>query len=399
MPNTFFYKSFTCFYIPKAVRLHSTDTFAPLFHQTDNTMRLLAFLLFFQGFFACQQNPEMDRLSAADIAISSVATNRKGADNKQPAAANVVLKSMDGGQTWQDVSAGLPKDLGIGSVLANGDEVFLGTSDGLYRSSTDSNRPTWQKEVLLWSGVSNLIPGKAGPYICSVGTGSFQELPGTGVWMPMHNTLKDKTVNTILETPDGTFFVGCNSGIYKSADGRKTWKKVFEGSMVTSLVAADGVLVAGGSKGLLRSTDGGEHWSPVLTEDGSIRNTDFVDGRFVCISNNGGPWKEVEADPEGKSSKMRASSDGGKTWQRMDADLSLERFKDDMSERLAMTRGIYDIKQAGQYLFCSLDAGIFRSSDHGKTWKLVRAATGTKRFLLTVSGQVLYAVMVNGGGC
>lgn len=331
--------------------------------------------------------------------LSSVAKAQKGAESSQSAVTDVVFKSADGGQTWQDVSAGLPKEVQVGCVLASDHEVYLGTSEGLYRSGTDRARPIWQKEIFLWSGVSNLYPGKAGPYVCSFGNGFFQELPGTGVWMPMHNALKDKTVQTVLEAPDGTFFVGCNSGIYKSADGRKTWKKVYEGSMVTSLVAADGVLVGGGARGLLRSTDGGEHWFPVLTEDGSIRNTAFVDGRLVCISNGGGPWKEVVADPEGKSSKMRASSDGGTTWQRMDADLSLERFKDDMSERLAMTRGIYDIEQAGQYLFCSLDAGIFRSSDQGKTWTLVRAATGTKQFRLAVSGQVVYAVMVSGDGC
>ena len=393
-----FYKSFTSFYAKKAACARPAPTFVPLFHQPNKVMRILAFLLFFQAFFACQQGPEIDRSLEANLSFKSTPAGRQRHEKTQPLAADIIFKSVDGGQTWQDVSEGLPVDLKVSCVFANGDEVFLGSESGLYRSGIAPVDPLWEKEIFLWKSITDIFPGRAGPYACSYGDGFFQELAGTRIWMPMHNALKDTRVSAVLETPDGTIFVGCHSGIFKSTDGRKTWKQVFADGMVTSLVAAGEVLVGGGSQGLLRSTDGGEHWDWVLTEDGSIRKAGCIGDRFVSISNGGGPFKEVVADPEGKSSKLRASTDGGKTWQRMDQDLSLDRFKDDMSERLSMTRFIYDIEQAGKYLFCSVDAGIFRSSDQGNTWELVRPATGMKFFNLAVSGQVVYAV-TGAGGC
>lgn len=105
------------------------------------------------------------------------------------------------------------------------------------------------------------------PYAYSLQTGFFQNL-SKGVWLPAFSGLENQTVRTLLETPDGTVFVGCDNGIFKSADYGKTWKHVFEEGIVLNMVASDGVLLAGGQRGILRSTDGGEHWDWVLSEGG-----------------------------------------------------------------------------------------------------------------------------------
>ena len=311
-------------------------------------IHILAFLLFFQCLAACQQGPE----------------------KVWPSATNIVFQSVDGGQTWQDVSAGLPEGLEVGSVFAGGGEVFLGSESGLYRSTNPLAAGAW--EVSLDNKITDIFPGRAGPYACSYGSGFFQEMSGTGIWVPMHNTLKDKTIHTVLEAQDSTVFVCCDSGIFKSADSGKTWKQVFAEGMVMSLVAADGVLVGGGFRGVLRSTDGGEHWDWVLTEDGAALRTGLIDGGVAVITYDG--WTQ----------QLRTSADNGKTWQRIDG------------ERLPPVRFLCDIKQAGEYLFCSQDAGIFRSSDQGKTWELVFPSRGSKVFNLAVSGQLIFAVMLIG---
>jgi hypothetical protein len=53
--------------------------------------------------------------------------------------------------------------------------------------------------------------------------------------------------------------------------------------------------------------------------------------------------------------------------------------------------------QVGENLFCGHPAGIFRSSDKGKTWKLLLPAVENKVFHLSVSGNVIYAIPTNGG--
>ncbi|MFN0037037.1 MAG: WD40/YVTN/BNR-like repeat-containing protein [Saprospiraceae bacterium] len=349
-------------------------------------IRMLALLLFFQSFGACQQSQEKAQALEANVAFNSAGAEWLNLEKNLAPATNIVFRSADGGQTWQDVSAGLPKDLGVGRVFADGREIFLCAERALYHSSTGSAAPSWEKGVPFDMEISDIFPGRNGPYISIYQTGFFKEIPGTGVLIPMHGALKDKTVRAILETPDGALFVGCESGLYKSADAGKSWKQVFAETGVSSLAEAEGVLICGTYDGLMRSTDGGEHWDSVLTEDGGAWKTSFFEGRFVAITQGPKSWQE------GPTNRLRSSADGGKTWQRMD-----EGFSSALVIYNKEPIGVInDIKQAGRYLICSCDAGIFRSSDWGKNWEPVFAQSGLKRLQLAVSGNVVYAVKVFG---
>lgn len=329
---------------------------------------------------------------AASIVVPSTA-EQQDSEKARPAAANIIFQSTDGGQTWQDVSAGLPEGFGVGRIFADGGEVFLASDSGLYHRSSLAVAPKWEKEFFLNEKITDVFPGLAGLYASSYRTGFFQELPGTGIWKPMHDALEDKTVRTVLETSNGNIFVGCESGIFKSTDGGSTWKQVFEEG-VNSFAASGDVLICGAYGGMLRSTDGGEHWDWVLTGAGGAYNTKLIGDRFVTITDGDKPWNEASSD--GLTNRLYASTDNGKTWQRMDEGISQIRLMDEMFDVYPPTRVINDIEQAGEYLFCSLNAGIFRSSDWGKTWELVRPSNGKKMINLAVSGQVIYAVVVVG---
>ena len=339
-------------------------------------IHILALLLFFQSLVACQQNQEEKQSLTASLAFLSISGSQQCSEKALPTAVNVIFQSVDGGQTWQDVSTGLPVYFEAGRVFADSNEIYLASEEGLYYRSTALVAPVWEKEAFLDEKVTDIFPGQSGLYVSSYRNGFFKGIPTTGIWTPMHNALEDKTVRAILETPNGAIFVGCESGIFKSSNGGNCWKQVFADEGVNSFAVSGDVLICGNYKGLLRSTDGGEHWDWVLT-DGSAFKTKRIEGGFITVANDGS-WQE------GKPNKLYTSTDAGKTWQSIDAGLPL-------------VRDIYDIAQAGKYLFCSTDAGISRSADGGKTWELVRARANEKEmFQLAVSGQMVFAVRVFG---
>ena len=102
---------------------------------------------------------------------------------------------------------------------------------------------------------------------------------------------------------------------------------------------------------------------------------EIIEGGFAAITYN----------TESETRRVRISSDGGKTWQAIDAGLPAQ-------------SSIASIKQVGEYFFCGHPDGIFRSSDKGKTWELLLPSIGKKVFNLSVSGNVIYAVP-RAGGC
>ena len=55
------------------------------------------------------------------------------------------------------------------------------------------------------------------------------------------------------------------------------------------------------------------------------------------------------------------------------------------------------ITQVGENFFCTHPDGIFRSSDKGKTWKLLLPSIKGKVFNLFISGNVIYAIPSKGG--
>ncbi len=318
---------------------------------------------------SCQQVQEQTLTD-----LTSTAAIGQGTEKAISEAANIVFQSTDGGQTWQDISAGLPEGLQPAAFLAAKDEIFLGTSNGVYRNSSASKTTKWEKEIFLWEPITTVSAGLDGMIAFSSNCRFSQRLNGTDIWVPIFTNFQGQSVRTVFTAKDGSAFIGCDNGIFKSADQGKMWKHVMQDGWAIQMVESDGVLLCTNEAGILRSTDGGEHWAVVLSEGGVGIAVEAIKGGFAAITYNTGS----------ETRRIRISTDGGKTWQPIDAGLPPSSL-------------ISSIKQVGDRFYCGHPKGIYRSDDKGKTWNLLLPTIGEKVFNLSISGKVIYAVLREGG--
>ncbi|MCC6460357.1 MAG: hypothetical protein IT260_07785 [Saprospiraceae bacterium] len=356
-------------------------------------IQILALFLAVQAFSACQPDQDLSQPLAASIDLPSKKAALPLADVAPLAPAGILFRSADGGSSWEDLSGGLTAGTDIWGIFAGNGQVYLGSGKGLFRSS-NAEAPVWEKIPLLNGPVNAVATGRTRLYASANGRGLFEQIPGLVGWNDISKTLAEKNIYTILENADGSLIVGGETGMYKSADGGKHWKQVFAGGLILDIVADKGTLMAGGWKGVQRSTDGGEHWENVLDKDILIKKTKALPGRFVAILGTEDTEKFI---PEGVTNRLLSSVDNGKTWQRLEqAPLPIQNNAS-MDMRLWQTKDIFDIVQAGEYLFCSFDTGVYRSPDQGISWERVFYAKGKSTYSLVVSGNSIYIIAGNDG--
>jgi photosystem II stability/assembly factor-like uncharacterized protein len=294
--------------------------------------------------------------------------------NNKPVAANIVLRSADGGKTWQDISEGLPENLQPVGFVEKNNVVYVRSGNAIFHSKTNSTAPFWEKETFP-DNYSEIADCKAGVFAFSYDGQFFQRKTGTNAWLPVYTNFPYKALRTVFETAGGVLFIGSDYGLFKSTDNGKNWKQVYSEGWVMKSVESNGVLLATSQRGIIRSTDAGETWNRVISEGGVGIAIEKIEGGFAAITYN----------TLSETRRVRTSYDGGKTWQAIDAGLPAS---------LSVT----SLVQVGEYFFCGHPTGIYRSADKGKTWKLMVPSVGKKVFDLFVSGNVIYA-MPKSGGC
>ena len=283
----------------------------------------------------------------AKAPVANVNRNKSG-------LVNIVFKSTDGGQTWQDISEGLPEIEQPVNFFAGESDLYLHVKNVIYRSKSNFETPVWAKENVpdpqsaSSSPSTSIAFNRSGIMAFNYKGQIYQKMPVAKTWLPIHTNFKKHSMRTIFETSDGAVFLGYDHGLYKSSDKGKNWKQVQNEGWVMNMVESEGVLIATGTKGIMRSTDNGEHWQWVISEGGVGIAVERIEGGFAAISYNTGT----------KSRRIRISLDSGKTWETID-------------EGLRPSSSISSIKQMGKYLICGHPDGIFRSSNMGKTWNRV----------------------------
>jgi photosystem II stability/assembly factor-like uncharacterized protein len=287
-----------------------------------------------------------------------------------------VYKSLNGGRTWTNMGLARsehigrilvdPRDPRVVYVAAEGPLWSAGGDRGLYK--TDDGGRTWTLalEISKDTGVTSAEFDPGNPDILYAA--AYQRRRSVAAFMGG----------------------GPESGIYKSEDAGRTWRKLTVGlpkgdvgkiglavSPLDPRVVYATVEAGPDEKGFYRSADRGESWEK----------------RSSYISGGTGPhyYQEIFADPNRfdrvyqMDPGLRVTDDGGRTWRRVP-----ERNKHGDNHAMAFVKG-----EPG-YILNGSDGGVYESHDEGATWRFFENLPVTQFYKLALDNDLPF-YNVHGG--
>ena len=234
-------------------------------------------------------------------------------------------------------------------------------------------------------------------YFGGVSGGVWKTVDSGQNWMPMSDKESFSSVGSIAvaESDPNVIYVGSGEacirgnithgdGVWKSTDGGKTWKNMglkdtqSIGRVIVDprnpnivLVAALGHAYGSNTeRGLFRSTDGGQNWEKVLYKDdktGAIdvefdpHNSSIVFAALWEVIRK--PWTLSSGGP---GSGLYKSTDGGKTWKRLEGN--------GLPGGILGRIGVSVSGADGNRVYALIEAtegGLYRSDDGGENWTYV----------------------------
>lgn len=242
---------------------------------------------------------------------------------------------------WVEMSNGIGS-IGIFSLATSGNNIFAGTSIGIF-VSTD-NGLSWTQTSLNNQDIRSMAVNGSHIYAGSYsGNGVYKSTDNGTTWS--QTTLNNKTIRS-LAVSGNDVYAGAwtpSIGLYKSTDNGTTWSQTSLNDQVIRALAVNGNYVFAGSgniptTGVYLSTDNGTSWSltPIHDYIGSLAISDnYV---FVGCGNNHGIYR---------------SSDYGGTWTYTPLNFVT----------------VYSIEINGNNIFAgTYNTGVYLSSDYGTTW-------------------------------
>jgi len=326
-------------------------------------------------------------------------------------------KTINNGLTWKPIFENQPA-LGIGDIAlapSNSDIIYVGTGEslkkprnftmpgtGVYRS--DNAGETWTHLGLddSWH-IGEIVVHPTNPdvvYVAVLGhfwstnknRGVFRSVNGGKSWEHVL-FVDDRTgANDIVISPTNPNILyasmwennpvinGKNSGVYKSIDGGKTWKKSDNGFPTDDGKGRIGLAVSqtnpdkvyafmdhrnkGEGKGaaeIYRSVDGGSSWKK--THDGELMFLSVVGWYFVDI------YVAPDNDDEifALGVRLAHSTDGGKTFSFIGGDVT--HLFPSIADPLHLDHcELWINPQNSNHLALGNDGGFYVSYDKGQTW-------------------------------
>jgi photosystem II stability/assembly factor-like uncharacterized protein len=300
-----------------------------------------------------------------------------------------VLKSMDGGASWEAVNSGL-RASSVRSIVIDpqnsrtlysviiGRGLFKTTDGGTIWNPANSGIPSGGNNV----GAPAIDPmnpvtlynvASDGPYKWGI----YKSTNGGLNWTELESKPNLSTVAVLAVDPHnpGVIFAGGWGGVSKSTDGGASWQGTEAPAPVVTKLAFDpndsGIIYAGTSSlwatpdspgmrdsRVLKSTDGGRTWTapPNFPQLGGT----FPDGVTDLAVDPQSPRTVYAAtsDWDGIAGALWKSTDGGTSWQNV--------WPYPFSYLSAVV-----VNQSAGVIYVASDNGLLQSSDGGASWKAI----------------------------
>ena len=301
-----------------------------------------------------------------------------------------VWKTTDGGGTWRPVSDRFVKTSSVGAIAvaeSNPDIVYVGMGETQLRGN-----------VIQGDGVYKTTDG--GKTWTHVGLEKTMAIARIRV----HPRNPDVAYVAALGNPYGP---NADRGVFKTADGGKTWQKTLfrdekTGAVDLSMDAKNpDVLYAGlwevfrtphslssggPGSGLFKSTDGGANWTELTNNAGLPKPVWGKVGVSVSAADPNRVYAIIEAAEGGAF----LSDDAGATWKLINDDRRIR-------QRAFYYTRIYADPQTKDTVYI-LNTGLYRSADAGKTLRAIRVPHGDNHDLWIAPNDAKRMINSNDGG-
>ncbi len=364
-----------------------------------------------------------------ELAVTGIGTNpgAMGVDVQNPnfiwladATFTNLYRTVDGGKNW--ISS-----RGFGVVYAiepKGTSVYLGTSDGVYRSQ--DRGVSFTRTAAFSNRVVGLTTTADGTIYIAQSTGVLRSTNGGITFTP--TGLINVSVNNVRAAADGTVYATAGQNLYVTRDQGSSWSISVPASKVDLgapsylgglNVAPDNTVIANINGALVKSVDRGNTWVTI--------NAPFIVNRGITgvAQDTANPQIVYALNARGDVNK---SIDGGKLWAKINSTCpdgtcgayavrhfyapNAILFVGSNPLRYSTNGGVtfadaifiggatpvYDIVQAGTNsgtFYASTRLGIYKSTDRGVTWAkasvgLPSTVTPTAIAVDTQNGNTVY---------
>jgi hypothetical protein len=315
-----------------------------------------------------------------------------------------IMRSVDDGKTWDDISEGLPQNLNINAVLVSSGQAYIGSSKSELYVNQSAPRNTWLTENLKEmyihktdeSGYSvvGIFETSTAYYANVIYDALYKKIKGSNQWIPIKLPTGLNVVNEVKEDHHGNLYITGQHGVYISNNNGMQWTHIFNHGWIDNIVLQNDIIVISGIGGLHRSENMGKTWSKlsiakpnanslIVEKDKDHNYQLFTLGKELAIVRSDYPNKNAG------NGKLQVSSDGGLTWHNHTADIVLQKLE-----------GISNVTLYNGILYCSSIDGINSSADGGHTWYPVLQYKNNQPNMsikLYHDGKTFYAIEQNMG--
>jgi len=250
-----------------------------------------------------------------------------------------VLKSTNSGKSWNQISTGVDESFNTVNIIDN-ENVILSTNNSIVKSIDGG--ATWESLPIPGKSVNKtfFVNALTGHTACNYGM--LKTVDGGETWYAAKSP-KSNFFTVYFINENIGFSSRETSDIFKTIDGGETWSRASgtgQAAYNFHFLNEKIGFSTGGGGGTFKTTDGGDSWKPIRFKDRRFLNTSFYAIHF---------FDENIGFTTGGHGRISKTTDGGKTWtdHSLYNDFNQLQFLDKKTAYVCTKDNFYKSKDAG----------------------------------------------------